>query len=689
MVSSAIASTVAAQDIDEESLALYGDKSTVSIATGSRQELRRAPAVATVITAEDIAAMGATTIDEVLEAVPGMHVIHAPSMNATSYIMRGGAMNPLPAQVSVLQNGIPTTLAATGNKGSLWGGLPVENIARIEVIRGPGSALYGADAFTGVVNIVTRTATSAAMPETQFGVRAASFRTRDVWAQHIGKLGPLDVAAFLRVGDTAGYKETVTADAQMARDATALTRASLAPGRLNSGYDAVDASLDLAHRDWRWRSGYKLRDDMGTYAGLGAALDPLGRGRSERVTSDLSWADPLFAEDWGISLMAAFMHYKQTFPVVGQILPPGATLATGVFVDGMRGAPEFAERQARFSATAVYMGFNTHNLRFGAGHDDLNLYRTRELRNFAYRADGTPIPLAGPVFVEPFPYITPHRRTLNYLYFQDEWGFSPYWTLTAGIRRDSYSDAGATTNPRLALVWEATPSMTAKFLYGQAFRAPSLTEEYSDSNPIARGNPNLKPETNRTWEAALAWRANRELQLNLSVFRYAMRDIIRAIANPVAGTGTTYQNTGGQTGRGLEFEAVWDASRTLRVSGHYSQQKSIDEATDTDAGYSPHRHVYARADWRFASGWLLSPQVNWIADRKRAFGDARPDIPDYSIVDLTLRSTGGRRGWSFAASVRNLFDADAREPTLAPGAAIPNDLPMPKRWFFVQATYSL
>lgn len=134
---------------EEDELALvYGDKSTVSIATGSQQYLRRAPAVATVITAEDIKAMGATDLDQVLETVPGLHVNRTASMGSSPYVIRGvyGLYTP---QVLMLQNGIPVTVQATGGKGNLWGGLSPENIAHIKVIRGPGSALYGADAYSG------------------------------------------------------------------------------------------------------------------------------------------------------------------------------------------------------------------------------------------------------------------------------------------------------------------------------------------------------------------------------------------------------------------------------------------------------------------------------------------------------------------------------------------------------------
>lgn len=677
-----------AQSNDEEDLSLvYGDKFTVSIATGSQQQLRRAPAVATVITAEDIAAMGATDLDQVLETVPGMHVARSNVSYSPLYVIRG-IYSQFTPQTLLLQNGIPMTTLFQGNKGGVWGGYPIEHIARIEIIRGPGSALYGADAYSGVINIITKTA--AETPGTQAGVRAGSFNTKDAWVQHGGKLGQVDVAAYLRVGSTDGFKETITKDAQSLNDRFFGTHASLAPGEVNTGRDAVDGNLDLGYDKWRFRTGYKLRDNVGTGAGIGAALDPVGKGRSERITADLSWTNSEFAEYWGLGLAGSYLQYNDTVAVPFVIFPTGVTFPTGTFSGGMIGAPEKWERQFRFSAYATYSGFANHQLRFGTGHDDLNLYKTEERKNFSFTSSGTPVPLASVIdFTDIAPFLTPHRRKINYAYVQDEWKLARDWTLTTGVRHDRYSDFGGTTNPRLALVWDASLDVTAKLLYGTAFRAPSFVEQYSINNPVNRGNPNLRPETIKTLEAALSWQARADLQVNFNIFKYDMKDMIRAVPNATPGTGSTYSNVGTQSGKGLELELLWDASRNLRVSGNYAYQHSIDGTTNQDAGYAPHHHVYARTDWRFANAWLLSPQLNWVADRKRAAGDNRADIPDYKTLDITLRTTRGKNQWDFAASVTNLFNATVLEPSLAPGTAIPNDLPMAPRAIYVQAIYRM
>lgn len=672
-----------AQGIEEEDLALaYGDKSFVSIATGARQSLRRAPSVASVITAEDIAAMGATDLDEVLETVPGVHVSRSPNGYASTYAIRGIYSQYQP-QTLLLQNGIPMTTLFLGNKGNVWGGFPLEQIARIEVIRGPGSALYGADAFAGVINIITKTA--ADTQGTEVGVRAGAFNTRSAWLQHGGSVGPISVATYLRVGSTDGFRQPIDRDNQTRLDRVLATNASLAPGHTNTGYDAVDANLDLAYSKWRFRAGYKLRDNVQTGAGIASALDPVGRAKSERLNADLSWEDAHFARDWGLGFTANYLQYAQLIPTPFQLFPAGANVGGGVSANGFLGAPETWERQLRISAFATYGGFSDHRLRFGLGHDDLDLYKTREYRNFTYSASGALIPVAGGVltdFSDSSPFLRPHLRKVNYVYAQDEWKFARDWTITAGVRRDNYSDFGATTNPRAALVWDAALDLTAKLMAGRAFRAPAFNEVYGITNPVVLGNPDLRPERISTVETAFSWQARKDTEINLNLFRYDMKDIIRTVKG-------VYANSGEQTGHGIELETVWDATRNLRLTAHYAWQRSLDEANRQDAGYAPQHQVYTRVDWRLTSNWLASTQIKWVADRKRTFGDTRPDIADYTTVDFTLRTTGKKRQWDFAASIRNAFNANVREPSAAPGTAIPFDLPMAPRSIYLQASYHL
>lgn len=652
----------------------------MSLATGRSQPVKRAPAAGTVITAGDIEAMGATDLDEVLETVPGLHVSRSAITYAPIYVMRGirGALTS--PHVLLLVNGIPMNNVFLGDGGLVWGGLPVDDISRIEVIRGPGSALYGAEAFAGVINIITKTADEA--DGTKVGVRAGSSRTRDAWVLHGGKAGPVDVKAYFRAGAADGSKRIVSADSQSGLDAAFGTRASRAPGPLSTGREAYDASLDLGYEGWRLRGGLKQRDHVGSGAGIASALDPTGRSSSQRLTADLTYGRR-FASGWDVAAQGSFFHYREFSDVV--LFPPGAF--GGAFPEGMIGNPYKWERHWLFGASALYSGFEDHALRIGAGRDYNEIYKVRETKNF-FSGAGAPVFLGSTVDVsDTAPFLRPHHRIDNYVYVQDEWDLSRDWTLTAGVRHDRYSDFGHTTNPRAALVWDATERTTVKALYGRAFRAPSFTELYNINNPVNIGNPALKPEKIETMEAVFLWQPRPDVQTGLSLFRYEMRDIIRLVPNADPTTGSTARNAGGQIGRGLELEGAWDASSAVRLSGSYAYQRSIDSATGKDAGEAPRHHVYLRGHWILRPGWIATVQENWIAERRRAPGDARPAVADYHTIDFALSTRRSRRPWDVLVSVRNAFDDDAREPSASPGL-IPNDLPLPGRSYVVQASWT-
>lgn len=673
---------------EEEELAqAFGDKTTVSIATGATQLLRRAPAVASVVTAADMAAAGVTDLDQALATVPGLHVSRNLQAYNPLYVIRG-IYSEYNNQTLVLYNGVPMTTMFIGNRGAMWAGLPVHNVSRVEVIRGPGSALYGADAYAGVINIITKTA--AELNGLEAGLRLGSFDSRDAWMQYGRQSGGTSWSGYLRVASTEGQRRTISADAQTGLDALFGTSASRAPGPVNLGYKAIDAHVEANVDKLKLRAGYTLRDDVQPGAGAASALDPVGQGRSQRWNASVSLGDLALSEDLRLSLNGSFFQFVNQFPTVLQLLPPGAF--GGAFPNGMFGAPNTWERQIRTQGMLEYRGIKGHSVRVAIGHDDLDMYRTQEFKNFAVIPSGpfkglpSPLPDARVIEVPVADsFVTPHRRRVSYVYAQDEWNFARDWTLTAGVRQDHYSDFGSTTNPRVAVVWDASLDVTVKLLAGRAFRAPSFSEEYSINNPVIQGNPYLKPERIGTAELAVSWQASTDTQWQLSAFRYTTADMIRATA--VGGGTSEYQNTGTQHGHGFEIEVTKDLSRDLRLAANLSLQRATEKATGQDAGYAPHRMGYVRADWRFDRAWSLAAQLKHVGSRTRPAGDVRPPIRDYTSADFTLRHAPSARGWEFALSLRNAFDADIREPSLAPGTSLPNDLPQAGRALDAQVLY--
>lgn len=682
----------AQRDRDEDELAAsLGERVAmqspeVRIATGRAQSLRRAPAVASVVTAEDISRIGATDLDEVMETVPGVHVSRNIQAYNPLYLIRGihGQFNP---QTLVLLDGMPLTMQFIGNRGNGWAGMPLENIARVEVIRGPGSAMYGADAYSGVINLVTKQASD--IPGTEIGARAGSFGSRSAWALHGGHWGPWQVAAYLQHAQTDGDDPIIGSDAQTQIDQLYGSRASLAPGPVSLGHRMLDGQLSLKWGHAQIRIGHMGRDQIGLGGGTTSSLDPFSRGRTQRSHLSLDVDDLPLNADWRLQAHLTGLHLTAQHPPL-LLYPAGAW--GGAFPQGMFGSPNTWERQWRGTVMAHYGGWSDHLLSVGIGHEDLHLYRAREYKNFVLSLGAPPTPLGdGSVVEVPVEdaFIKPHRRRVDHLILQDEWNLARDWTLTTGVRHDRYSDVGSTTNPRVALVWDTSLDLTTKLLHGRAFRAPAFMELYSINNPVLRGNPQLEPETIQTTELAFSWQARPDTLLQLSLFRHSLRDIIAPTGSP-----QVFQNAGKQKGRGFELEARHELDHAVSVSGHYAYQRSIDENSRQDAGYAPRHHVYGRTDWRWDSGWQWSGQVNHVAGRRRPPGDTRDAVRDQTTLDLTVRSPRSASGWEFRASVRNLFDARLEEPSLySPGDAIPvlvpGDLPLAGRSLFVQVSLQM
>ncbi len=628
--------------------------------------------------------MGARDLDEVLESIPGLHVSVAPRGYLPLYTVRGiySENNP---QVLILINDIPITNLFVGNRGELWGGMPVNDIARIEIIRGPGSAVYGADAFAGTINIITKSADD--INGTEFGARSGSFSTREGWMLHGGRWNGNDIAFSLQYMTTDGHRETIEADAQTFLDQLFLSNVSYAPGPVNLQRDTIDARFDLARGNWRFRAGFQGRQELGSGAGVAQALDPQASGKSQRINTDLTYNNAV-SQHWDLT---AVLSYFDTSAEPNLVLyPPGSF--GGAFPDGMIARPYVYERHTRLGLSAFYHGLSNHSIRIGAGAINSDMYKVREVKNYTFAPGGIPIPLPGGLVDESNNpnnvFIRPQDRQVYYLFAQDEWRLASHWTLTSGIRYDDYSDFGNTTNPRLALVWQTTPGITTKLLYGRAFRAPAFNELYNINNPVALGNPDLKPETIDTYEIAFTKQNSDKLRTGLNLFRYEMDDILRFIPDAAPATTVTAQNSGSRNGYGAEFEAHYEATAKLTLLGNYAFQKSREKDTDSNVANAPQHQIYIRSDWRFLPNWRLNAQVNWVADRKREVADPRTQVDDYLLTDITLRYRGMGSPWEFALSGRNIFDEEAFEPSPAPGA-IPGDLPLAGRHYFVEARYHL
>lgn len=659
----------------------------VTIATGTPKLLAAAPAVASVITAAELEAMGAQDLDDALEAVPGLHVSHGSFIYASRYFIRGivSTYNP---QTLLLVNGVAIPSLSLGDRGEhlpARTGLPVHMIERIEIIRGPGSAVYGADAFAGVINVITKG--PEANESGEIGVAHGSFDTTRAYLRQSKTLGPARGLQALTYDQSDGDDPIITADAQSLLDAQLGTSASLAPGPVNLGYRLFDARGDLVWNDFRLRLSYR-RSRIETAQGLNDALDPGSHFNAQLGTMDLTWHDPSRSPSWDIETQLSYFYNDFETPPHLRQLPPGTCLPQ-CFPDGLISDPLLREENVRAGITALYTGRENHRLRLGTGFYWGDIFETGVLTNFRFvQGVPTPLPQLEEFADTPDIFLPENQRTSHYGFIQDEWAFAPQWELTAGLRYDHYSDVGDTTNPRLALVWQTNPALTSKLLYGEAFRAPSFAELYTRQNPVALGNPNLEPEKLKSLELVLNWKPTSALNWDLNLYEFRIEDFIDFVQDP--GGTFSARNAGRLQGRGVETELRYQPGGNLQLLANYSHQQTRDRNNDQPLGIAPSEEASLRASWGFAPNWQLSPQVTWIGQRKRAAGDSRPNLDGYTTFDFTLRRHW-RQDLNLALIVRNLFDADVREPSRGPEAgqtqsSIPHDLPQPGRSVTLEAS---
>lgn len=700
----AVASPIAhAQERDNPLALLYGDEETVSIATGTQKPLRHAPSVATVITAEDIRRMGALTLEEVLTAVPGVHV--SLSSRYSSLISIRGIHTRLNPQVLMLIDGYPISELFTGSRAPTFR-MPLKNVERVEVIRGPGSAVYGADAFAGVINIITKS--PANMAAFEAGAVGGSFDTHGGWIQASGEWLGWTMGLSIEELESEGDRDRViTADLQSTLDAVLGTGASKAPGPASTHYDITSAQLTAARPHWELSLNRWTQKRGGIGAGVAEALDPDGYQDVQQDLLRIGFDSESRLDHWRFmaNYNAFRLEQQSHYTIFPQeaVLPIGSdgnldfNLSSGPslvqFPHGLRAEPGGIDRSTALEFAAFYDGFASHRLRIATGYKSQDL-NTFESKNFGPGViDGTQ-PVAGGALVDvsntEFIYMQDESRHLKFVSLQDEWLFYKDWELTAGVRLDDYSDFSSTINPRLALVWHTSYQLTSKLLYGHAFRAPSFSEQFSINNPVTVGNPEVDPEEIDTVELVFDYRPSYDFDSKLSLFHYLIEGLIDYVdADDLPGGSSLAQNVHDQEGYGLELETSWRITDRFSLKGSYSLQQSENLSNGHSVPDAPQRLAYLDASWRMTPYLFLSSQVRHVGERSRAAFDSREEVGDYTLLDVAVRSENLFQFADFVLSVDNLLGKDAREPSVGPGPSIPHDHPLESRRILLEAVFRI
>jgi outer membrane receptor for ferrienterochelin and colicins len=511
-----------------------------------------APASMSVVTREQIEARGAEDVLDALRAETGI-ALQGRAVGGRKVISLRG-MDPKHTLYLVDGKRIGASDGTIGSSDFQYDWVSMDDVERIEVVRGPLSVLYGSEAMGGVVNVITRQPTDV----WRFGARSEALRTAtarggDGWRAAVSASGPLGDGLGLRVGASSLVRDPVASpsDPRLSE----LEGTDKVEGWLGLAWQpSADHRIELEHRQGEETRFAEARERGGQRRYHGTEND------IERALSAIGWS-----AEWGADSSSQLRAYRSMIDVVNE-------RSHGVAVNiPQRLTDDVLEGQwrQRLGPTALTLGLE---------------WRDENLRDAGLPGGES----------------TARHRAL---FVQHEWPVTAAVDLTMGVRQDRHSLFGTETSPRAYVVWRAAPGWTIKGGYSHGFKAPNLKQIVPGSRREGPneflGNPDLRPETSDGLELGLAWTRDRH-EAQLTLFEQRVDDLIEVTlvaAGPVPGIGTyTYRNLSRATLRGLE------ASYALPLAGGFSAQASwnwLDARADDGRPLPrrPRQSAALRLDW--------------------------------------------------------------------------------------------
>ncbi len=541
----------------------------VQSATLTSQRIPEAPSIVSVLRAEQFRALGLTTLRDALQRMAGATVLFTQS-GGKQVALRGVSSNP--ANVLVLLDGQPLN---SFYNGSFLEDIALDDIERIELVRGPGSALYGTNAYAGVISLFTRKdsvlkrvglALDAHVDdETTLGVRPS--------LAYAGRLAGFDL--FLQ----AGYYRTDGQRVEVSQDVAGDPSFSRVPGYTN-GHQELASVLLRVGRDGLLRDGDQLTaESMFFYRDLGPFF---GFKRVFTPDSDLSrWLSATFLE-YALPLPRSLsLRSRVSFEVqdmnnrireqprgyFSDVDSSGSIEENEVFPEGRRREVHLQENRLALRAHLSHQAgswrlVNGNQLLVGleCEYDWLPLFEYGQNWKSDFFAPGPLSNHDGVALTQ-----RDKGRTIVAGILQDQLELVGRLSFTVGLRYDVHSDFGNSLSPRAAIVWRALPKLAVKLLYGQAFRAPTFQELYDQTSPDyldrpVRGNENLDPETTRTVELGVDVTPIESLSLRASGFYVKNANTIE-LSSTYSVAGRTFVNYPDREILGFESEVAFFWSR--------------------------------------------------------------------------------------------------------------------------------
>lgn len=682
----------------------------IQSASGLREEARHAPAAMVVISKKEILERGYDSLDDVITDLPGFDVIKT---NGTEYIVayQRGYRTPWTQRTLLMIDGKAEN--NIWNHGTqLSRQYPLSMIERIEVLYGPASAVYGANAFLGVINVITKKASALRDGENYSDTRlqAGSFGTTglDVTvASHETNYAYRLSARFFESDepDLDDYSTWGFAKEEQLRD-PAIWGQAVASGDLN-GNGSVDSNEHFNEKPLG--QYYDPSENYGLFGEL--ELGHLTLGFSEWKTEEAygvyySFKDAQANSNW--------LHEETQYYIKHENQSNAVNIQTDVtyredwsggdWIEAFGTSLSYSDWSSFNSALSINQQYSypiNDNLNVLAGIKYERKTLTKSYITCGYY-EGTVCPGEGGFSTGdnvinsqqqdtlPFPVSAdkeniPRSNTVNTIdkggFVQGIWDVGQ-WRFNMGVRWDNNSIYGSEINPRGAAIYNLSNVTTLKLIYGEAFQEPSPKDLFG-SWTGRNANPDLEPEKVRNLEFIALHQTDHVLH-DVSLFSAFYENVI-------AGA----ENVGDRTIVGLEYRAKFNIVNpfyeALDISGYsyYTFTRAIAEQQydnvagawiedrDVQGDVAPHK-INVGLNVPFSDRWNLNIRGNWVSKRElfsqnplRADSNsARVDnveVKSYATVDLNVLYQ-----WQWLtvnAKIENLFEESYLQPGVEEAAS--------------------
>ncbi|WP_196138102.1 TonB-dependent siderophore receptor [Aliikangiella sp. G2MR2-5] len=630
---------------------------TVQTATKKASTLQETPAIVSIITQLDIKNWGYRSVGESLAQVPGLYGIF--DYTGFNYGIRGinGGQRAYSRIMKVMIDGVAIPFRADSTNFFGPELIPMNLVERIEVVRGPASALYGENAFLGVVNVITK---STKQLPTEVSVAVGDYDYTSIETSTASDLGDWRY----KVGLHKTYSEY---------DGLQLPLSSP-----NYGFyeDKVSQNSEFSplslYSNLSFGSGEYQHSITGIYSHLKSKSEFLDFGTlsHENKISLINWnlsykLDWQFNEQSELKMKAAYTNGK-----------PGSDERLSLNLENSYPKREFNSQTLELMTEYHYQTSAESSYILG-----LDITSDRESLIEIFSVDSS----SGEVT-----RLTPDSTSSTLenigIYLQYTRPFGEKRRVTLNYRNDNHNIYGNHHNYRLGLVQKFSPSFSAKLLYGTSYKAPAAMQLYAQ--PLypgeVIGNSELKAEEGKTVETELTWRVSQQQVLILDIWANEITDKVELLPN---GPNIQPQNSGRQEGSGLEVEYRWiRAPHSLAINSAFQNMKNKTNLLFQPVEVLPtnlYPKLTAHLKYRYQIGPATSAgfSVQYASERRASNQNIRENffVP-YSLESYTLLNFSFLKKWnnfSINLNLNNVLNESYDEPGFG-GIDVPG---MSRNWY--------